>query len=107
MRRCKVCNDEALSRRFTIAGYDIWRCRACGFGQVFIRADELTGFYDEAYFRGERANFAQPEESLATPAHGYWIERQLRAFPRGTPLRILEVGPGPGGPIAEIGRAHV
>lgn len=81
-------------------GYAVLKCRQCGFGQVDVSLEEITAFYDRAYFEGEKAHFAQEEDVPISGAHRYWIEQVLKYFPRNAPLRILEIGPGLGGPIA-------
>lgn len=104
--RCKICGGAGLSKLYTIKSYDIWRCSDCDFAQVFISPDELSTFYDEAYFKGEKASFDQEENIQAGPAHAYWMEKQLSAFPPGAPLHVLEIGPGAGGPLAGYLRDH-
>jgi SAM-dependent methyltransferase len=94
---CKVCRSVNISRLFPVNGHDIWRCADCGFAQVFISPEEIKAFYDEGYFRGEKAHFDQEENVQASPALAYWLERQLAPFAKDAPLRILEIGPGLGG----------
>lgn len=98
---CKLCGSEKLSKLFTVKNYDIWRCATCGFGQVQVTLEELKAFYDQGYFRGDKASFAQEEETPASPSHRFWLERQLDPFPADLPLRLLEIGPGLGGQFGQ------
>jgi SAM-dependent methyltransferase len=104
--QCKVCQGMKISKLYTVKNYDIWRCLDCGFGQVFISPQEIAAFYDQGYFKGEKASFAQEEETQAGPAHGYWLEKQLSFFPRGAALQVLEIGPGLGGQFAGYLQEH-
>lgn len=103
---CKVCDGQKLQKLYTLKTYDIWRCEDCGFGQVFISPRETAAFYDKGYFDGEKASFAQKEKTQASPAHGYWLEKQLSHFSKGIPLKVLEIGPGLGGQFAGYLQQH-
>ena len=96
---CKICRSPLVKKLYVIHGYQIWQCGACGFGQVEITAEELAAFYDQSYFKGEKA------DEPIRPSHSYWLERQLRAFPPGQPLRVLDIGPGLGAGFGEYLRA--
>jgi SAM-dependent methyltransferase len=103
---CRICNSP-VQKYLHKNGYDILRCVRCGFGQVSVTAAEISAFYDKAYFGGEKANFAQEEDSEISPSYRYWIDRQLDRLPASGTVRVLEIGPGLGGPIAGyIQRQH-
>jgi SAM-dependent methyltransferase len=67
---------------------------------VDVSAEVLATFYDKDYFDGQKAGFAQAENEMIPVARRRWIEWQLRKIARTGPLRVLEIGPGLGGPIA-------
>jgi SAM-dependent methyltransferase len=96
---CRICSGESKFYA-TKFGFDVTRCEQCGFGQVDASPEVLAKFYDKEYFEGERARFAQPEHQILTPPHRWWIEDQLSHLKGREPLRVLEIGPGLGGPIA-------
>jgi len=102
---CKICASPRLKDLYLIHGYQISQCRDCGFGQVDITAEELAAFYDQSYFKGEKARFAQAEDEAIRPSHRYWLEHYLAAFDRTQPLRILDIGPGLGAQFGEYLRA--
>lgn len=97
--KCRICSADT---RFYVTknGYEILKCLRCGFGQVDVTAEEISKYYDKAYFDGEKAHFAQEENCAISPSHRYWIEQNLRRLPKGSKLRVLEIGPGLGAPIA-------
>lgn len=82
-------------------GYDILKCSRCGFGQVNVAPADIADFYDKAYFDGETASFSQSEDCRIPNSHRYWIDEQLSRLPNSSALRILEIGPGLGAPIAD------
>ena len=102
---CKICSSPRLKKLYLIHGYQIWQCLDCGFGQVDITLAELAAFYDQAYFKGEKARFAQEADEPIRPSHRYWLERYLSAFPKGKPLHVLDIGPGLGAGFGEYIRA--
>ena len=106
MMKCRICSKDT---KFYVNknGYEILKCIQCGFGQVDVSADQISEYYDRAYFEGEKAHFSQEENSDIPPAHLYWIEENLKRLPKGPKLRVLEIGPGLGAPIAGyINRAY-
>jgi cyclopropane fatty-acyl-phospholipid synthase-like methyltransferase len=96
---CRICTSPVrLYARKN--GFEVMQCTQCGFGQVDVTPEVLASFYDKSYFDGEKAHYAQ-EENVALPdANRYWIEMQLAPLAGRGPLRVLEIGPGLGGPIA-------
>src|SRR3712207_5504506 len=48
---CLVCNSTEIAYRHTLAGYDVFRCAACGFQFVSPTptAQELANYYDQSY----------------------------------------------------------
>jgi len=81
-------------------GFEVYRCPACGFGQVDVAEEVLAAFYDKDYFAGEKAGFAQEEHEAISVARRRWIENELLKLQGRGPLAVLEIGPGLGGPIA-------
>jgi SAM-dependent methyltransferase len=96
---CRICSGESKFYA-TKYGFDVTRCVQCGFGQVEASPDVLAKFYDKEYFEGKKAGFEQPENFVLWPSHRWWIEDQLSQLRGRKPLRVLEIGPGLGGPIA-------
>lgn len=82
-------------------GYDVLRCKSCGFGQTDVTKEEIAAFYDKAYFDGEKAEFGQMEDVTTPATHRFWIEQQLAKLRGDRPLSVLEIGPGLGGPLAQ------
>lgn len=106
MTNCRICSGD-LRPYVRKHGYLVLKCTRCGFGQVDVTAEEIAAFYDKAYFQGEKAHFAQGENSETPATHSYWIEQNLKRLPKTEGLRVLEIGPGVGGPIAGcIARVH-
>ncbi|MGA2886635.1 MAG: class I SAM-dependent methyltransferase [Terracidiphilus sp.] len=99
MNTCRIC-CSALQPHLKKNGYDVLKCTHCGFGQVNITADEIAKFYDQAYYKGEKAAFSQEENVDISPEYRYWIQKNLKRFPKRPVLRILEIGPGLGAPMA-------
>jgi len=97
---CKVCDSGKTQLLYNIRGYDIYRCKNCGFGQVDISVDELRSFYDEAYFSGERAQFQQAIDAPLSAAMRYWLEEFLPPVRPGVSHNMLEIGPGLSGAVA-------
>lgn len=99
---CRVC--AAHTRPYaTKNGFEVVQCTACGFGQVPVTPADLSKLYEEAYWRGETTpHYGQSEDQPIFPSHVYWVEEQLRVAGKrqGTPLRVLEIGPGLGGTTA-------
>ncbi len=95
---CRVCSSDLLPL-LRKNGYEVLKCGNCGFGQVDVTANEITGFYDHAYFAGERAEFSQQEDCEARPEHRYWIEQNLSRLAEKRTPRVLEIGPGLGVPL--------
>jgi len=96
---CRICSTEVkpyLSKN----GFDVFLCPACGFGQADVTPEQIVDFYDQSYFEGEKALFAQAERVPVPPTHRFWIEQQLAAIRSGPGLKVLEIGPGLGGPLA-------
>ncbi len=101
---CRIC-FAPMTLYVKKNGYDIYKCTACGFGQVNVTADDITNFYDSEYFAGNKAHFGQEANSTISPSHRFWLEKNLARL-RGTkPLRMLEIGPGLGGAVAGYMRA--
>lgn len=96
VRRCAVCGGGRLRSMGDIRGFELLRCRRCGLGHAVVRAEDLRDFYDEAYFRGEKARYAQHEDQPLSAAQRYWVDRFVPQ--RGSAL--LEIGPGPGAGVA-------
>jgi 2-polyprenyl-3-methyl-5-hydroxy-6-metoxy-1,4-benzoquinol methylase len=96
---CRICSAVVVPY-VKKNGYDVFQCKHCGFGQTDVTQDEISNFYDKAYFDGEKAHFGQPENDPIRPTHRFWIEQQLAHLPNNQPLNVLEIGPGLGGPIA-------
>lgn len=95
---CRICSSTTrpyLEKN----GYLILRCGSCGFGQVDVTADEISEFYDQAYFDGSKAQFAQQENVAIPRCYKYWIELNLRRLRTSEGLKVLEIGPGLGAPI--------
>jgi SAM-dependent methyltransferase len=67
---------------------------------VDVSPDVLASFYAKDYFNGEKASFAQQESEPISLPRRRWIEYELKTFAGRGPLRVLEIGPGVGGPIA-------
>ncbi len=65
-----------------------------------VAPEVLSTFYDKDYFDGQKAGFAQQENEVISVARRRWIEGQLAKLSGRGPLRVLEIGPGLGGPIA-------
>jgi SAM-dependent methyltransferase len=94
--RCAVCGGDRGRSMGPIAGFELLRCRRCGLGHAVVGVEDLRDFYDEAYFRGEKARYAQREDQPLSAAQQYWVDRFV-------PLRgsaLLEIGPGPGAGVA-------
>jgi SAM-dependent methyltransferase len=72
-------------------GFNVDKCARCGFGQTDVTADDIAGFYDAAYFSGDRANFQAEDSTAIDPAKAWWIDRYIP----GEGIACLEVGPGP------------
>jgi SAM-dependent methyltransferase len=96
---CRICSGD-LKLYLNKNGYDILKCSRCGFGQVDLAAEDIADFYNEAYFAGDTASFSQAEDCDITRSYRYWIEAHLNRLPKGPGLRVLEIGPGLGAPIA-------
>ena len=96
---CRVCAAPVVPY-VTKNGFDVLKCTRCGFGQTDCTQEQISSFYDKAYFAGERAHFGQEEHQEIRPSHRWWIEKQLAQMKKKTGLRVLEIGPGLGGPIA-------
>ena len=96
---CRICRTPVkfFARK---NGFDVMQCPACGFGQVDVPPQVLATFYDREYFSGEKASFAQRENEEVSAARRFWIEGELAKLTVRGPLRVLEIGPGLGGPIA-------
>ncbi len=103
---CKICKSNRLRKLYFLQNYQIWQCPDCGFGQVDISAQELTAFYDKAYFGGEKARFGQQADDEIRPSHRFWLERQLRLSGADKPLSVLDIGPGLSAQFGEHLRAH-
>lgn len=99
MKLCRVCSAQTV---FYVEknGFEVDRCPACGFGQVDVSPDVLASFYDKDYFNGDKASFAQQENEIISIARRRWIEHELKSLAGRGHLRVLEIGPGLGGPIA-------
>jgi len=97
--QCRVCSSE-LKFYVRKNDHDVMKCVVCGFGQVNVTAAEISDFYDKAYFSGEKAHFEQVENADAPRYHRYWIEKNLDRISKDHKLRVLEIGPGLGAPIA-------
>lgn len=51
---CRVCNaPDGMSLAYTVGGYDVHRCDACGTGRVDIENFDPTEHYDDGYFSGK------------------------------------------------------
>lgn len=96
---CRICSG-ALKPYAQKNGFEVLKCTVCGFGQVDVTPEMLASFYDKSYFDGEKALFAQEENTPVPDTHRRWIELQLAPLAARGPLRVLEIGPGLGGPIA-------
>lgn len=96
LSECRICFSQ--SELYEIKnGFAIAKCPKCGFGQVDVSPDVLAAFYDKSYFDGDKAAFSQQERQTISPAMRFWIESQISGR---APLRVLEIGPGLGGPVA-------
>ncbi len=97
--KCRICDAETKPYLHK-NGYEVLQCTRCGFGQVDVSAKDIESFYEQAYFAGETAHFAQEENCAIPDTHRYWIQQYLERLPKNQPLRVLEIGPGLGAPIA-------
>ena len=96
---CRIC-AAAVAPYLEKNGYTVFRCPRCGFGQVDVSPAMLADFYDQSYFKGDKADFDQEEHGGFRPAYKIWIEEQLKPLWGRPALRVLELGPGLGGPMA-------
>lgn len=97
---CFVCNQEAHFK-YALKGYKLLQCTNC-FHQWIQEKDaiNLEDFYDENYFRGQKASFAasfgnwEPEKTLYVNKITYDI---VNLFGKNglSGKNILEIGPGP------------
>jgi len=96
---CRICPNpvEFYLRK---NGFDIYLCPSCGFGQTDVTLNQIAEFYNQSYFQGHSAHFAQAENIPLPPRYRFWIEKQLAAIPQSASMKVLEIGPGLGGPLA-------
>ena len=99
MKSCRICSAP-VRLYLTKHGYEIFRCTACGFGQINVTAHDIEDFYDQSYFQGEKAHFQQGLETEPHPALPFWLEHNLDRVCPSNGVQVLEIGPGLGGPLA-------
>ena len=97
MENCKICGSGSLRAYAVVNGFQIWKCRICGFGQTAISGEATREFYDAQYFSGDKARFSQAVNDEISPAKKWWIDRYVP----GKSKDVLEIGPGP---AAMVGR---
>jgi 2-polyprenyl-6-hydroxyphenyl methylase/3-demethylubiquinone-9 3-methyltransferase len=97
MANCKICGTGSLREYAVVNGFQIWKCRICGFGQTAITFEDTRQFYDPQYFSGGKARFSQAMDDEIPPSKRWWIDRYVS----GKSKNVLEIGPGP---AAMLGR---
>jgi SAM-dependent methyltransferase len=88
---CKICGSDSMRAYAAVNGFQIWKCRACGFGQTAIASEDIRLFYDQQYFDGGKARFSQAANDEIPPSKKWWIDRYVPGKSRD----FLEIGPGP------------
>jgi SAM-dependent methyltransferase len=91
MTTCKVCGSGSLRKYAVVNGFQIWKCRICGFGQTEITSEDTRQFYDPQYFSGGKARFSQAIEDEIPGFKKWWVDRYVSGKSRD----VLEIGPGP------------
>jgi 2-polyprenyl-3-methyl-5-hydroxy-6-metoxy-1,4-benzoquinol methylase len=95
---CPVCGLSHAEPRFTIEGMtaQVVVCPGCGLGRIHPQpsAEEIGGFYSQAYYGETGAKFEPLVEALVRLV----AARRARFFARGLPrgARVLEIGCGRG-----------
>jgi cyclopropane fatty-acyl-phospholipid synthase-like methyltransferase len=89
---CKICHKTA-NYSFSKNNFKIFKCTVCGFGQTLIDDDKFLPyeFYNQDYFNGKSAHYAQPNNQSAYISLKWWIDH----FTAMNARHFLEIGPGP------------
>jgi SAM-dependent methyltransferase len=98
---CIICNSSRAGLKYKLKDCNLFRCRNC-FHEWIIEKDSLDtkGFYDDNYFKGEKASFGasfakwQVEASPVKNRVTFDVANIFYGKEISKP-DILEVGPGP------------
>lgn len=109
---CPLCKSQDPTAWFTLQGYPVLRCRACGLAMLDPQPDDavLASIYDDAYFIGSDDEGLHAQAStLKRETAKLQLEEILSLMPGGgVPAagpRMLEVGCGSGDFLVEARHA--
>lgn len=101
MSFCKICLSVKTRIYCTIKSHVILRCQECGFGFVEIDQNITNEFYEEDYFSGEKASFAQEKDAQISEEQQFIVDNYVFKNYQNphSLISCLEIGPGIAGKV--------